>query len=101
MQSFFKFLYISLFLSFTSAQDSTLPTCTDLGIYLCVAPSGALCDNYCRTQGSQQKDCRIYDESLRIDCQCEEPATGCYDEVFNETAIPTCVSLMETKNIQV
>lgn len=84
-------LTLSLIVGFAAAQ---LPNCTDVGVYLCNTQSERLCDDYCKEEhGSTQKECKVFDDSFRTDCQCEKENTGCFDVEFNASAIPTCVRI--------
>jgi hypothetical protein len=81
-------------LGMTSAQ---LPNCTDVGVSLCFDSNGDdLCDDYCRTEGSRNSVCEVFDNSLRVTCQCTAPDKGCLDvPEYNSSNIPTCVSTLQ------
>eukprot|EP00980_Cylindrotheca_fusiformis_P007717 scaffold1637_cov108-Cylindrotheca_fusiformis.AAC.6 len=74
------------------ATAQELPNCTDVGVYLCYnSNADDLCDDYCRSQGSVKNSCEIFDDSLRVTCQCASSSIGCFDvPEYNSSNIPTC-----------
>jgi hypothetical protein len=94
MRSIFATLLMSaITLGMTSAQ---LPNCTDVGVDLCFdSNADDLCDDYCRSEGSVKSLCEVFDNSLRVTCQCAAADTGCLDvPEYNSSNIPTCVSII-------
>lgn len=91
MRSLLSLVMTVLALDMAVAQ---LPNCTDVGVHLCWnSNADDMCDDYCRSQGSVKTLCEIFDNSLRVTCQCASAEKGCFDvPEYNASDVPTCVS---------